>query len=81
MSKGAWFIATEEDIRSTRWAGLGKTPTPMIADRLRMLAKACYKCLEQGMEVGNFDIKVRFVSSRTTWTDQDRLERLCSCIH
>ena len=62
MSKGAWFIATEEDVRSTRWAGPGRKPTPMIADRLKMLAKASYKCLEQGMEVGNFDIKVRFVS-------------------
>lgn len=60
MSKGAWFIATEEDVRSTRWAGLGRTPTPMIADRLRMLAKASYRCLERGMEVGKFDIKVRF---------------------
>lgn len=70
MSKGAWFIATEEDIRSTRWAGLGRTPTPMVADRLRMLAKASYKCLEQGMEARTFDIKVCFVSCRTTnWTD------------
>ena len=66
MSKGAWFIATEEDVRSTRWTRLGGTPTPMIADRFRMLAKASYKCLEQGMEVGNFDIKVRFVSYWTT---------------
>jgi U3 small nucleolar RNA-associated protein 22 len=69
MSKGAWFIATEEDVRSTRWAGLGRTPTPMIADRFKMLAKASYKCLEQGMEVGNFDIKVCFVSCWTTSLD------------
>ena len=69
MSKGAWFIATEEDLRSTRWAGLGRTPTPMIADRFRMLAKASYNCLERGMEVGNFDIKVCLVSCRTTSLD------------
>lgn len=82
MSKGAWFIATEEDVGSTRWTKLGRTPTPMTADRFRMLAKASYKCLEQGMEVGNFDIKVRFVSCWTTArTDHDRPKRLCSCIH
>jgi U3 small nucleolar RNA-associated protein 22 len=69
MSNGAWFIATEEDTRSTRWAGQGNTPTPMIADRLRMLAKACIKCLEQGMEAGRFDVKVRFISCRRTNLD------------
>jgi len=69
MSNGAWFIATEEDVRSTRWAGLGRMPTPMIADRLRMLAKASYKCLEQGMEAGSFDVKVCFVSRQTTNLD------------
>ena len=62
MSKGAWFIATEEDPRSARWARPGQTPTPMIADRVRMLAKASHKCLELGMEAGSFDIKVRFIS-------------------
>ena len=63
MSKGAWFIATEEDVKSTRWTGLGRMPTPMIADRLRMLAKASYQFLEQGTEAGGFDVKVRFVGS------------------
>ena len=66
MSKGAWFIATEEDVKSTCWTGLGRTPTPMIADRLKMLARASYQLLEQGTEAGGFDVKVCFVRYRST---------------
>ncbi|PVF96960.1 Nrap protein [Serendipita vermifera] len=49
MSSGAWHIATDTEPKGVFWCLEGRGPSPMIADRVKMLADASSKCVEQGM--------------------------------
>lgn len=61
MGKSAWFIATEEDTSGSPWSSNGHGPPPMIADRIRILAKASWECIQVGMEAATLDVKVRYL--------------------
>jgi U3 small nucleolar RNA-associated protein 22 len=50
MSSGAWHLATEQDIEGVFWCLGGRGPTPMVAERVKILAKASWQCIEKGHE-------------------------------
>jgi U3 small nucleolar RNA-associated protein 22 len=70
MSRGGWHIATDHDIEEgykegatngiegVYWCLDGKGPSPMIADRIKELAKASWTYIDQGMENGSLRAKV-----------------------
>jgi U3 small nucleolar RNA-associated protein 22 len=58
MEEHAWVVATEEDVEGTVWSkGTGK----VAAARIRGLAKATLKTLEEGVTNGDLIVDVRFL--------------------
>ncbi|KAG8821942.1 hypothetical protein FRC18_011163 [Serendipita sp. 400] len=60
MSSGAWHIATEEEPTGVFWCIDGRGPTPMIADRIKTLAKASWTHISSEMEPGALSVKALF---------------------
>jgi U3 small nucleolar RNA-associated protein 22 len=56
-ARGVWKISTELDKEGYVWTSRG--PDGLVARRVKELAKATWACLEEGMEHGVLDVKVR----------------------
>ncbi|KAG8796957.1 hypothetical protein FRC17_007898 [Serendipita sp. 399] len=60
MSAGAWHIATEEELTGVFWCMEGRGPTPMIADRVKTLAKASWTHIAKEAEPNDLGVKALF---------------------
>ena len=76
INRGAWFIATEEDVQGRVWGhGVGKA----VAGRARGLARATLNALNEGVSSGTLIIEVgHFHPSQCTRADIRSLQQLFS---
>lgn len=48
LSTGAWHVATDKDPKGVFWCLNGRGVSAMVADRITILAKACWKLIQEG---------------------------------
>lgn len=62
LSKSAWFVATEKDVRGRTWGEVA--PTKLVAGRVQELARVCSQALAIAMQDGNPQVQVSWTSLR-----------------
>lgn len=71
LSRGAWVVATEEDVHGLRWGG----PKPVVAARVQQIAKATLEHIISRELVE----KVRILWSYCSWSDYMHICRRYLC--